>query len=66
MNRNILIVTGSRGEYGYIKPIIREIENTSDIDYDIVATNMLLIPEFGNAINTFSEDKIKVKYKVDM
>ena len=64
--RKILIITGSRGEYGYIRPIIREIERNSNLDYDIVATNMLLVPEFGYAINQFMEDGFKVKYKVDM
>jgi len=64
--RKILIITGSRGEYGYIRPIIGEIERNSNLDYDIVATNMLLVPEFGYAINQFMEDGFKVKYKVDM
>jgi GDP/UDP-N,N'-diacetylbacillosamine 2-epimerase (hydrolysing) len=64
--RKILIITGSRGEYGYIRPIIREIESNSSLDYEIVATNMLLVPEFGYAINHFIEDGFKVKYKIDM
>jgi GDP/UDP-N,N'-diacetylbacillosamine 2-epimerase (hydrolysing) len=64
--RKVLIITGSRGEYGYIRPIIREVEKKDDIDYDIVATNMLLVPEFGYAINQFMMDDIKVKYQIDM
>ena len=61
-----MIITGSRGEYGYIRPVIREIERQEGVEYVIVATNMLLAPEFGYAINNFARDDIEVKYKVDM
>jgi len=61
-----MIITGSRGEYGYIRPIIREIENNNDLEYEIVATNMLLLPEFGYAINQLLEDGFHIKYQIDM
>jgi len=66
MSRKIMIITGSRGEYGYIRPIIREIENNNDLEYEIVATNMLLLPEFGYAINKLLEDGFHIKYQIDM
>lgn len=66
MVRNIMIITGSRGEYGYIKPIIEKIKDDNLLDYTIVATNMLLLPEFGYAVNNFLKDDIEVKYKIDM
>lgn len=61
-----MIITGSRGEYGYIKPIIEKIKGDDLLDYTIVATNMLLLPEFGYAVNNFLKDDIEVKYKIDM
>ena len=66
MNRKIMIITGSRGEYGYIRPIIKNIAENDKLEYTIVATNMLLTPEFGYAINNFCYDNIEVKYKIDM
>ncbi len=66
MNRKIMIITGSRGEYGYIRPIINTISDNDKLEYIIVATNMLLTPEFGYAINNFHHDNIEVKYKIDM
>ena len=66
MSRKIMLITGSRSEYGYISPIIKEIEQNPDLEYDIVATNMLLVPEFGYAINQLLEDKFDVKYQIDM
>jgi len=64
--RKICVVTGSRGEYGYIRPVIKEIASCSELEYFVVATNMLLLPEFGFAINSFLEDGIDVKYRIDM
>ncbi|MFL2496232.1 MAG: UDP-N-acetylglucosamine 2-epimerase, partial [Porticoccaceae bacterium] len=63
MMRKILFITGSRGEYGYIRPILRLIESNSCLDYEIVATNMHLLPEFGLSYKLFSNDNFKLKYK---
>jgi GDP/UDP-N,N'-diacetylbacillosamine 2-epimerase (hydrolysing) len=64
--RKIAVITGSRGEYGYIRPILNKLKDSNSLSYYVVATNMLLLPEFGYAINQFTEDNIEVKYKVDM
>jgi GDP/UDP-N,N'-diacetylbacillosamine 2-epimerase (hydrolysing) len=61
-----MIITGSRGEYGYIRPIIKGMDNYDNLEYIIVATNMLLAPEFGYAINNFYRDNIDVRYKIEM
>lgn len=63
-NRKILIVTGSRGEYGYIRPVIKLIESDPDLECRVCATNMHLLPEFGSTINLFREDNIPVEYSV--
>lgn len=64
--RRIAVITGSRGEYGYIRPILKLMQQSHQLEFYVVATNMLLLPEFGYAINQFNEDEIEVKYKVDM
>jgi len=61
--RKILFITGSRGEYGYIRPILRLIEQDSELEYQILATNMHLLPEFGDSINQFIDDGFSVDYK---
>ena len=38
----ILFVLGSRGEWGYIKPLIKELIK-NNIHYAICATNMILL-----------------------
>ena len=61
---NILFITGSRGEYGYIRPIIKYINTCDNVDYKTVVTNMHLCPKFGNSINEFHKDNITVDYKI--
>lgn len=55
----LVFLNGSRGEWGYIRPIIEQcrIEN---LDYSIIATNMLLMHDHGSLINTLRDDGYNV------
>lgn len=64
--RRIVFVTGSRGEYGYIRPIIREIEQTPDLDYAIIVTNLHLLPEFGFSVDEVERDGFKISDRIYM
>ncbi len=64
--RHILLVTGSRGEYGYIRPIVREIEKHEELDYSIVATNLHLLPDFGSSIEEIERDELKISDRIFM
>jgi GDP/UDP-N,N'-diacetylbacillosamine 2-epimerase (hydrolysing) len=64
MPRKILFIAGSRGEYGYIRPIIRQIEQDPDMEYEVLVTNMHLLPKFGESLKEFEKDNIKVDYKI--
>ena len=64
--RKILVITGSRGEYGYIRPIINLMKQSEVLDFEVLVTNMHLLSEFGNSINEFHKDNINVDYKVFM
>lgn len=64
--RKIAFLTGSRGEWGYIRPILRLIEKDPDLDYSIIATNMHLLPEFGMSIHEIEKDGFLVKEKIYM
>jgi GDP/UDP-N,N'-diacetylbacillosamine 2-epimerase (hydrolysing) len=61
-----LIVTGSRGEYGYIRPIIQKLKTSKTMDYETVVTNMHLLPEFGSSIREFQKDDIRVDHRIYM
>lgn len=64
--RRIGIVTGSRGEYGYIRPIVREIERDGSLDYGIIATNLHLLPDFGHSITDIEADGLKITDRLYM
>ncbi|MBI3306193.1 MAG: UDP-N-acetylglucosamine 2-epimerase (hydrolyzing) [Candidatus Omnitrophica bacterium] len=65
--RKIALVTGSRGEYGYIRPIIREIEKHSkELQYETIVTNLHLLPDFGSSIEELERDKVKISDKIYM
>src|SRR5258707_518106 len=65
-HRKILIISGSRGEYGYVRPVIRRIEAEPDLSYEIVATNMHLLPEFGFTIRDIEKDGFHIGYRPSM
>ena len=64
--RLIAVLTGSRGEWGYIRPILRFIDQAPDLDYVIIATNMHLLPEFGMTVHEIERDGFRVAERVYM
>src|SRR3989344_6457186 len=58
--RKIAIVAGSRGEYGYFRPILREIARHPKLDYGIIATNMHVLDRFGSSIDEIKKDGFKI------
>lgn len=66
MKKKILFVTGSRGEWGYIRPILRLIENREDVESVLVVTNMHLLPAYGNSYKEIESDGFEIDYKIHM
>lgn len=62
----LLFITGSRGEWGYIRPIIRLCNKRKDVDYSLCVTNMHLLPDFGLSIKEIERDGFCVDYKIYM
>lgn len=61
----ILFLNGSRGEWGYIKPVI-DICISEKIEYGIIATNMLLMREHGMLYEKIIEDGYNVVDCINM
>ena len=66
MKKKILFITGSRGEWGYIRPILRLIENRDDVESVLVVTNMHLLPAYGNSYKEIENDGFEIDYKIHM
>lgn len=64
--RRIVLVTGSRGEYGYVRPIVRQIMADPDLDYAIVATNLHLLSDFGGSIEEIERDGFQISDRIYM
>lgn len=64
MKRKILFITGSRGEYGYIRPVIREIQRRRDMSYELLVTNMHLLEDFGYSVAEIEKDRLKIGSRI--
>ncbi len=65
MKRKICVFTGTRAEYGLLKPLLEEIRADDDLELQIIASGMHLSPEFGLTINDVERD-FRVDKKVEM
>lgn len=61
-----MAVTGTRAEYGIIKPILRAIKRHPQLDLLLVATGMHLLQEFGYTVAEIEKDGFDIDFKVDM
>jgi len=63
--RKICIVTGTRAEYGLLYWLMREIEEDSELELQIIVTGMHLSPEFGLTYKEI-EKEFKIDKKIEM
>ena len=59
----VLIVSGSRGEWGYYTPIISQFKKFG-VEYDILCTNMAPLRGFGGLVDQIESSGENVKYKI--
>jgi GDP/UDP-N,N'-diacetylbacillosamine 2-epimerase (hydrolysing) len=62
----ILYVTGTRAEYGIVRPVLKRIIKEKDLKLQILATGMHLSKEFGNTYKEIERDGFQVDYKVEI
>ena len=54
--KKILFVTGTRADYGKLKPLIRKIAGAKNLRADIFVSGMHLIPAFGDTFEEVLKD----------
>lgn len=64
--RKICVVTGTRAEYGILSHLMRLIDDSDDLELQIIATNMHLSPEFGLTYKEIEQDGFFINKKVQM
>jgi GDP/UDP-N,N'-diacetylbacillosamine 2-epimerase (hydrolysing) len=63
--KKVAVVTGSRAEYGLLKPLLYAINNSDQLQLLLLVTGMHLMPEFGNTYLQIEEDGFKINAKID-
>jgi UDP-hydrolysing UDP-N-acetyl-D-glucosamine 2-epimerase len=64
--RKICIFTGTRAEYGLLKPLMDEIRSDPDLELQIIASCMHLSPEFGLTYKEIENDGFTIDEKIEM
>jgi len=62
----ICIFTGTRAEYGLLKPLMEEIKLQPEFELQIVASCMHLSPEYGLTYQDIEKDGFKIDEKIEM
>jgi GDP/UDP-N,N'-diacetylbacillosamine 2-epimerase (hydrolysing) len=66
MKKKICVVTGSRAEYGLLRPLMKAIAENEGLQLQLLVTGMHLSPEFGLTYRQIEADGFHIDRKVDM
>lgn len=64
--RKICFVTGTRAEYGLLSRLMRLVKEDKDLRLQVIATNMHLMPEYGETYKEIENDGFTIDKKVYM
>ena len=62
--KKICVITGTRAEYGLLRPLVKKIHDDPELKLQLVATGMHLSPEFGLTYREIEEDGFIIDEKV--
>lgn len=63
--KKVVVVTGTRADYGIYYPILSVIENEATLDLNILVTGMHLSPQHGYTVENIKQDGFKISAQVD-
>lgn len=66
MKKKICVITGTRAEYGLLKPLMDEIKSSKELELQIVATGAHLSPEFGLTYKRIENDGFIIDEKLEI
>ncbi len=64
--KKVCVITGTRAEYGLLKPLITKINNDSEMKLQLVVTGMHLSPEFGLTYREIEQDGFGIAERNEM
>ena len=66
MKRKICVTTGTRAEYGLLRPILYEIKKSRNLELILIITGMHLSKKHGNTNDFIKKDGFKTVFKFEM
>jgi GDP/UDP-N,N'-diacetylbacillosamine 2-epimerase (hydrolysing) len=66
MNRKICIITGTRAEYGLLRNLIKLIDDSSDLELQLIVTGTHLSKKFGETYKEIEADGHNIQIKIDL
>ncbi|MED0703010.1 MULTISPECIES: UDP-N-acetylglucosamine 2-epimerase [Aeribacillus] len=64
--KKIVVVTGTRADYGIYVPLLKKIEKDPVLELGLIVTGMHLSPIYGYTINEIKADKYKIIGTIDI
>ncbi|MFH1478596.1 MAG: UDP-N-acetylglucosamine 2-epimerase [Candidatus Omnitrophota bacterium] len=66
VKRKICIFTGSRAEYGLLKPLMDEIKKDKELQLQLIVSGMHMSPEFNLTYKELEKDGFKINEKIEI
>ena len=63
--RKVAVLTGTRAEYGLLRPLLIELLNRPTLDIGLLVTGTHLSPEYGNTVEEIERDGFPIWARVD-
>lgn len=60
MKKNVLVITGSRAEYGIFRSTLNALKESQNLSFNLLVTGMHTLPRFGNTINDIRQDRFPI------
>lgn len=66
MTRKVLVVTGTRAEFGLLRGLMTNIVSAPNLELQLIATGMHLSPRFGSTYTEIEEAGFGIDLKIDL
>ncbi|MHA7646456.1 UDP-N-acetylglucosamine 2-epimerase [Nitrosopumilus sp. S4] len=66
MKRKITVTTGTRAEYGILRPVLKNISKNKSLELFLIVTGTHLSKKYGMSINEIKRDGFKISDKFNM
>jgi len=66
MMRKVCVITGSRAEYGLLRPLMEKVRDDQELVLQVIVTGSHLSAEFGSTLSEIVKDNFEITASVDI